>query len=168
MLYAVTACALVVVVALAGASGVAAGQLAGPAPAGIEIGSDWTGTAASIGKTWVGLVAFVTLTGAIAVLTRSTAAGMAFGLGYYVAEGILVRLLSAIFDWFETVAEYLPIRNINALAGGNSSLLPAGLDSGTTVEPLQAGIVLCGYIVVFGGFAALVFAKRDVVGASGR
>jgi hypothetical protein len=39
------------------------------------------------------------------VLARSSAAGMAIGLGYHFAEQILVALLSNFFSWFTNVAD---------------------------------------------------------------
>jgi hypothetical protein len=169
MLYVVTACALVIVAVAAGVGGLAAGKLAGAPPDFVveAAANRWASVASSLAKTWVGLVTFVTMTGALTVLTRSTATGMAIGLGYYVAEGILVRLLTAVFDWFEPVGDYLPMRNISAFAGGNFNLTPA-LGGGSTIEPLQAGIVLVAYIALFSVMAGLVFFRRDIVGASGR
>jgi ABC-type transport system involved in multi-copper enzyme maturation permease subunit len=167
MLYAVTAAALAAVVIAAGLAGFAAGQLTGPPPDAAAIDNAWTTTLASVGKTWAGLVVFITLAGAITVFMRSTAAGMAVSLGYYSAEGILARLLTAVFDWFDTVAEYLPMANISALAGGNFGL-PLGGPGGSTIEPLQAGLVLTAYVIVFGALAGAVFLRRDIAGASGR
>ena len=120
----------------------------------------------ALGKTWASFIPFIAFTGMVTVLTRSAAAGMAIGLGYYFAEGILIALLSALFGWFEMVAGYLLIRNINALAGGGFGFGPGGAGAGE-IGLVQAGLVLAVYTAVLAGMAIVVFQHRDVTGASG-
>jgi ABC-type transport system involved in multi-copper enzyme maturation permease subunit len=102
----------------------------------------------------------------VTVSTRSAAAGMAIGLGYYFAEGILIALLSAFFQWFDKVADYLLIRNINVLAGGGFGFGPGGAGTGE-IGTVQASFVLAVYTVMLAGMAIGVFQRRDVTGASG-
>ena len=91
---------------------------------------------------------------------------MAISLGYYIVEGILIRLLSTAFDWFDQVADYLPMRNINALVGNTSGAV-SGTNAGNAIGTLHASLVLTAYVVVFAGLAALVFRNRDIGSAGG-
>ena len=90
---------------------------------------------------------------------------MGIGLGYFFAEGILIALLTALFEQFESVANYLLLRNINAFAGGSFSFAPGAGNSEAGL--VQAGIVLAFYIAVLAGISIRIFQRRDVAGASG-
>lgn len=156
-----------VIAGVAGAiSGLLAGTLAVPPPDAAPAAGAWGTVMIAFARTWGALIAFMTLAGSLTVLARSTAVGMAVSLGYFVFEGILARLLSSVFSWFEPVIEYLPMRNINALAGSATGALPANLVGGSGPEPLQALLVAGGYVVLFAGAAALCFRRRDI-GAAG-
>src|SRR5204863_169820 len=61
---------------------------------------------------------YIPLTAFVTVLARSSAAGMAIGLGYYFAEQLIVALLTNFFSWFQNVADYLLVRNISGWTGG--------------------------------------------------
>jgi hypothetical protein len=133
-------------------------------PAGGAQAASWTDAAIDAGKTWLSFLPFVAFTAAVTVLTQSTAAGMAIALGYSFTEGLLITLLSAIFEWFEPVADYPLMANINAFAGGGFT--PGGGDSDITLS--HASIVLVAYAVVLGGVTLLRVRWRDVAGAGGR
>jgi ABC-type transport system involved in multi-copper enzyme maturation permease subunit len=157
------AAALLVVGLVTIASSMTAAALA-ELPAGGVPAASWTDAAIDAGKTWLSFLPFVVFTAAVTVLTQSTAAGMAIALGYSFTEGLLITLLSAIFEWFEPVADYLLMRNINAFAGGG--FVPGGGTSDIT--PSHASIVLVIYAIVLGGVAIILFRRRDIAGASGR
>jgi ABC-2 type transport system permease protein len=164
---AIAAALLVVAVASAG-SGLAAITLAHPPPDVGHVGVSLGHVAIAYLKTLAGLITFMTIAASVTLLVRSTAAGMAIALAWLAAESILVRLLSALFDWFNDIAEYLPMRNISAFTSDRSSL-QGMLNNvvGNSISPLHAGLVMAGYVVLFAGIAALVFRKRDITGASG-
>jgi ABC-type transport system involved in multi-copper enzyme maturation permease subunit len=163
LLASVAAAALLIVGLVTIASSMIAGSLA-ELPAGGVPAASWTDAAIDASKTWLSFLPFVAFTAAVTVLTQSTAAGMAIALGYSFTEGLLITLLSAIFEWFEPVADYLLMRNINAFAGGGFG--PGGGNSDITQS--HAAIVLATYAVVLGGVAILRFRWRDVAGAAGR
>jgi ABC-type transport system involved in multi-copper enzyme maturation permease subunit len=106
------------------------------------------------------------MAGAITLLVRSTAIGMAISLGWYILERVLTRLLTSVFDWFEPVAEYLPMHNLSALTSTNTDLL-AVLTGGNNPDTLQASLVLAAWAIALAAVAAVVFRRRDVTGAAG-
>ncbi|MFW6174726.1 MAG: ABC transporter permease subunit [Chloroflexota bacterium] len=125
--------------------------------------STWGDAGLGFAKSWAALVPYVGLTALVTVLARSSAIGMAVGLGYLFAEQILVALLSNLFQWFSNVADFLLVQNINAFVGSGGLGGPAGDGPGV----LQASLVLAAYTVLFGALAFWMFQRRDVGGASG-
>lgn len=139
-----------------------ASALADSPPAGIAGVSGWDDAGIAVGKTWTGMLPFLALVGMVATVVRSTAAGMAIGLGYYFAEQILVAIFSNLFDWFDSVSDYLLVQNISTWAG-NSAFGIEG-ESGTSVRTL---LLLIAYGAAFLAGAYWIFHRRDVAGASG-
>jgi ABC-type transport system involved in multi-copper enzyme maturation permease subunit len=134
-------------------------RLAAPAAASTAA---WSSAGIALWKAWLSLIPYITLTTFVTVLARSSAAGMAIGLGYYFAEQILVALLSNFFSWFANVAEYLPVHSISAWSGSTPFGGPAA-----PADLAHAGFVLVGYTLVLGGLAFWLFQRRDVQGATG-
>lgn len=134
-------------------------RLAAPAAAST---ATWSSAGIALWKAWLSLIPYITLTTFVTVLARSSAAGMAIGLGYYFAEQILVALLSNFFSWFANVAEYLPVHSISAWSGSTGFGGPAA-----PADLAHAGFVLVGYTLVLGGLAFWLFQRRDVQGATG-
>jgi ABC-2 type transport system permease protein len=161
VLVAVSAGAMLVVVIATAVSSLVASAIAQPPPGAAEGLRDWTDAALDLPLTWASFIPFIAFTGMVTVLTRSSAAGMAIGLGYYFAEGILAAALSAFFEWFEAAAALMLIRNINALSGGGFGF------GGAEIGSVQAGLVLGAYVAVFAGISGWLFQRRDVAGASG-
>ncbi|MDP9320986.1 MAG: ABC transporter permease [Chloroflexota bacterium] len=131
------------------------------APAGGS-SATWSAAGIALWKAWLSLIPYITLTAFVTVLARSSAAGMAIGLGYYFAEQILVALLSNFFSWFATVADYLPVHSISAWTGGTGFGVPAA-----PADLAHAGFVLVAYTLVMGALAFWIFHRRDVQGATG-
>jgi ABC-type transport system involved in multi-copper enzyme maturation permease subunit len=158
MLIGTTLSALVLICAAAAGSGLLAAAIAPPPPPGALAAPTMGAIGITFAKTLGGMVTYVTLASAVTLLVRSTAAGMAISLAWYVAEGILIRLMSAVFESFDKIADYLPMRNIGALAnerGGLAAMLGGGNDIGT----LHASLVLAGWTILFAGVAAVVFQR---------
>lgn len=122
----------------------------------------WSSAGIALWKAWLSFIPYIALTAFVTVLARSSAAGMAIGLGYYFAEQILVALLTAIFSWFGNVADSLLVRSISGWTGGSGFGGPV-----TGIDPAHAGLVLVGYTVVLAGLALWIFHRRDVQGATG-
>jgi ABC-2 type transport system permease protein len=131
------------------------------APAGPSTAT-WSAAGIALWKAWLSLIPYITLTAFVTVLARSSAAGMAIGLGYYFAEQILVALLSNFFSWFANVAEYLPVHSISAWSGSTGFGGPAA-----PADLAHAGFVLVAYTLGLGALAFWIFHRRDVQGATG-
>lgn len=167
MLVGVTTATLLVVCSIAAGSGALAFRAATPPADGVLPALVTFATVApSFAKTWGALLAFVTMTASITLLVRSTAAGMAISLGFYIVEGVLIRLLSNAFDWFEAVADFMPMRNISALTSSRSGIA-AMLGGGSDIGTLHSCLVLAAWAIGFAVIAAWVFRRRDITGAAG-
>ena len=154
---------LVVAVASVAASSTIASGLAGAAPAAAGTAVTWSDALTALFKAWVSILPYIALTAFVTIIARSSAAGMAIGLGYYFFEQLIVALFSALFSWFQNVADFFLVRNISAWTGATGGFQGAG----TLPDPTQAIIVLGVYTLVFGGIAYWLFERRDVAGATG-
>jgi len=160
-LAALTALGLLVAVASVALSSAIAASLAA-APEGAGAAATWSDAGVALWKSWVSILPYIALTAFVTVVARSSAAGMAIGLGYYFAEQLIVALLTNFFSWFQNVADYLLVRNISGWTGG------AGGFPGTVLpDQTHATIVLAAYTLVLGGIAFWLFERRDVQGATG-
>lgn len=165
LLAAMAAGALVIVSLLVIVSSLIATSIAGgPAAGVVSSTTTWTDGLIDFGRTWVAMLPYIILTGTLTLVTRSSAAGMATGLGYYFAEGILIALLTNLFDWFQNVADYLPVRNIDAFAGGSGRGGP--FSPNVDLSLMHSGLVLAAYALVLGFIAVRLFSRRDVTGPS--
>jgi ABC-2 type transport system permease protein len=157
-----TALGLLVAVASVALSSAIASGLAGEAPAAAGAAATWSDAGIALWKGWVSILPYIALTAFVTVVARSSAAGMAIGLGYYFFEQLIVALLSNFFSWFQNVADYLLVRNISGWTGG------AGGFPGTVLpDQTHAIFVLAAYTLVLGGIAFWLFERRDVQGATG-
>jgi len=138
--------------------------------------ASWSEGAITFGRAWFALLPYVALAGFATVLTRSSAAGMAAALGYFFVEQIGVAILIGLFDWFQTVADYILGRNITAWMLGSQSggmgdvggaTFGMGIRIGEYPGELHAFLVLLAYILVLGGLGFWLFQRRDVAGTSG-
>jgi hypothetical protein len=104
----------VITLATVAISSVLAGAIAA-APTGVADASrNWSDAAVALAKAWVSILPYLALTTFCTVVARSSAAGMAIGLGYYFLEQIVIALFSSLFSWFQTVADFMLVRNISA------------------------------------------------------
>lgn len=158
---------LLIAMASVAISSVIAGSIAGAAPGAATVAAaTWSDAGIALWKAWVSILPYLALTVFVTVVARSSAAGMAIGLGYYFAEPLIVGLLSRFFSWYQNVADYLLVRNISAWTGGGGGafdpLAGRGLPDST-----HAIVVLGVYTVVLTAIAFWLFERRDVPGATG-
>jgi ABC-type transport system involved in multi-copper enzyme maturation permease subunit len=141
-------------------SSLVAMAIAGAAPDGARTAT-WSDAGMALWKAWLSTFPYLALTTFVTVFARSSAAGMAIGLGYYFAEQLIVALFSSLFSWFQNVADFFLVRNISGWTGGS------GLGGGALPDQTHAAIVLAVYTLVLGGIAFWLFERRDVQGATG-
>jgi ABC-type transport system involved in multi-copper enzyme maturation permease subunit len=155
---------LVVTLATVAISSVVATSLAGdpPAAAGVAAAT-WSDAATALAKGWLSIVPYIALVAFVTVFARSSAAGMAIGLGYYFAEQLIIALFSSLFSWFGNVADFLLVRNITAWTGGGGG----GLPTAALPDETHAAILLLVYTFALAGIAFWTFERRDVAGATG-
>jgi ABC-type transport system involved in multi-copper enzyme maturation permease subunit len=146
----------VVTLATAVSSWITNSLVSGPAAAGA---TSWGDAATALGKTWLALVPYLTFTVCLTVVTRSSAVGMAIGIGYFLGEEIIVAIMNGVFSWFGSVTHYLLAQNM-AVWVGHALLgqLPTGVSTG------HALVVLLVYTLALGGGAFALFSRRDVTG----
>ena len=157
---------LVVTLATVAVSSAIATSLAGAAPASAGVvPPTWSDVVTSLVKGWASLLPYISLVTFVTIFARSSAAGMAIGLGYYFAEQLIIALFSALFSWFQNVADFLLVRNITAWTGGGGA--GGGIPTGTLPDETHAAVLLIVYTVVLGAIAFWTFERRDVAGATG-
>jgi ABC-type transport system involved in multi-copper enzyme maturation permease subunit len=135
--------------------------IAGAPPDG-SAAATWSDAGIALWKAWLSTFPYLALTTFVTVFARSSAAGMAIGLGYYFAEQLIVALFSSLFSWFQNVADFFLVRNISGWTGGSG-----GLAGGTLPDQTHAAVVLAVYTLALGGIAFWLFERRDVQGATG-
>ncbi len=168
-----SAVGLVIVVAvLTGISSILAGVVP-PSEEGSFIASDgsaWLDAVKGMAKLVFVLAPYAALGVFLAVLTQSSAQGIALSLGYYVLELILAPILSGITDWLEKVV------NVALLGQNAGEWLSASYQTeaqqalGQVVDQpdtLRAFFVVLAYTVALVAAALWVFQRRDVAGAKG-
>ncbi len=162
-----TALGLVVALATVAVSSVIAASLAGAVPAAAgATATTWSDAGVALWKAWLSILPYIALVTFVTVLARSSAAGMAIGLGYYFAEQLVIALFSALFSWFQNVADFLLVRNITAWTGGGTGG-GGGFNTGTLPDQTHALVVLAVYTLALGAAAFWLFERRDVAGATG-
>lgn len=157
---------LLIAMASVAISSVIAGSIAGAAPGAATVAAaTWSDAGIALWKVWVSILPYLALTVFVTVVGRSSAAGMAIGLGYYFAEFLIVGLLRTFFSWWQNVADYLLVWNISAWTGGGvSGFSPLGE---LLPDSTHAIVVLGVYTVALTAIAFRLFERRDVPGATG-
>jgi ABC-2 type transport system permease protein len=124
---------------------------------------------AAYGRTLLVLTPYMTLAFAVAVLGRSTLAGVGTGMGVAFAEPLINGLLGAAGSPWSNIPHYLlnTNRQIVLLQNKVPAVLPRfGAGGGGAVSPvhsaLVAGLILAGYAVAFISVALVLYRRRDI------
>ncbi len=135
---------------------------------GIADQGDWAGVAKTLGKSVYALVPYLALALFFTVLTTSTGVGTALAFGYFVVESIMVGILAAFWDWFDSVAQFVLGTNVSAWMQEEGtaivSLSPLNVDP---PGALHAFFVILAYALIIGAGAFWLFQRKDVTGAKG-
>ena len=139
------------------------------APPGYASSETWPGLLAVLGRAWFAVVPYIALSAFATVISGSSNMGQGLAFGYYFVELTVSAILSNLFDWFDTIGDYLLGQNISAWlsASGNSEGLTFSVGRESPTGELHAALVLAAYIVGLSGLALWRFSRRDVGGASG-
>ena len=115
-------------------------------------------------RTAYAFLPYIALASFIAVLSRSSGAGIAAGLVIYFAESIVMQLLISFNKDYATIANLGISRNVSSLS--RISVTVAGSNAQNAGVPLpdqgQAALVLAVWIVIFVGLAFLRLRTRDI------
>lgn len=130
------------------------------APPGF-VAPPWSDSIETLGRAWFGFVPIIALTVMLTVLTSSTATGMAGGIGYTIAEPLILALLGTVSDRFQKAGDYLLAATITAWNGSQ------GFGAPSSVGSMHHFVVLMVYTVVFVGLSVWLLRSRDVSKATG-
>ena len=157
--------ALLVTAALGAVSGqIIDGLLSGTE--GLENNISWGEVAGTFGRSLLSVLPYMAMVSAVTVLTRSSAAGIGVGLGYYFLEEIVVGIFNALFDWFSNVSDFLLVQNINAYLESGGGISLEGEIATNAPSELHALLVMAAYTLVAGALAFYLLHRRDIGGAS--
>lgn len=124
------------------------------------------------GRSLLAPLPYMALAILLAVVGRSTLAGVAGAIGYWVFEMVLgtLTLFAAASSVWRALSRWLLRQNVNALLAANSrALTPAAAALQTPAQAaqpssLQAGLVVLAYLCCFVALTYVLFTRRDVVG----
>jgi ABC-type transport system involved in multi-copper enzyme maturation permease subunit len=155
--------AFVAAMLLLGFAGAVIGSLVVSAGEGLDrgVGVDFLPlTILAMLRTALAMVPYFALAFFVAVLTRSTAAGITVGLVVLFGEQIAASLIDLLPAPLDRIPEVLPSRNANAVTRANA------IDPQAPVEgmpgPWRGAAVLVGFTAVFVALAYHRFLARDV------
>jgi ABC-type transport system involved in multi-copper enzyme maturation permease subunit len=159
-LYLLAFVALMLVIGLAGAVlgslVVSAGEDLDP-----SVGADFLPLlVVALARTALAMLPYFTLSFFVAVLTRSTAAGITIGLVVLLGEPLAAPLIGLLPGPLDRLADVLPSRNASGLTRANEIVPQRSAQD--LPSPWQGAAVLLVYVAVFVALAYRRFLARDV------
>ena len=135
---------------------------------GLESNTPWDEVTELFGRSLLSVLPYVAMVSLVTVAVRSSAAGIGVGVGYYFLEQTMVGIFGAFFDWFQNIAEFLPVYSMEAFVntGGGISIGGGGGESPDYAGDLHTLLVMAAYTLVSGALAFYLLHRRDVGGAS--
>ena len=135
---------------------------------GLENNTPWDEVTELFGRSLLSVLPYVAMVSLVTVAVRSSAAGIGVGVGYYFLEQTMVGIFGAFFDWFQNIAEFLPVYSMEAFVntGGGISIGGGGGESPDYAGDLHTLLVMAAYTLVAGALAFYLLHRRDVGGAS--
>ena len=134
----------------------------------LENNTPWDEVTELFGRSLLSVLPYVAMVSLVTVAVRSSAAGIGVGVGYYFLEQTMVGIFGAFFDWFQNIAEFLPVYSMEAFVntGGGISIGGGGGESPDYAGDLHTLLVMAAYTLVAGALAFYLLHRRDVGGAS--
>ena len=134
----------------------------------LESNTPWDEVTELFGRSLLSVLPYVAMVSLVTVAVRSSAAGIGVGVGYYFLEQTMVGIFGAFFDWFQNIAEFLPVYSMEAFVntGGGISIGGGGGESPDYAGDLHTLLVMAAYTLVAGALAFYLLHRRDVGGAS--
>ena len=172
MLMGASVSAVIVIGVLIGVASLLAGVIP-PGEEGSLIANDagaWLDAVKGPAQLSFALAPYVALGVFLAVLTSSTAQGIALSMSYYVVDLILPLVLSGRADWLDTVMDIALLGKNATEWMSTASATEAQQALGTVVgqpDTIRAFFILLAYTAVLVAAAVWVFQRRDVTGAKG-
>jgi len=127
---------------------------------GVVSSTTWGHAAVLLGRAWLVLLPYLVFVACVTVVTRSSASGMAIGIGYYLAELIVVAILGGFVPWIHSIGRFLLGENIATFSGVSV------FGGHAAVSGLHAFMVLVACMLGLGTATFMVFRTRDVTAAS--
>jgi ABC-2 type transport system permease protein len=119
-------------------------------------------TLASLVRTGYVMLPYLALAFFVAVLTRSTAAGIAIGLSVFFVEGIVTNAIGALPDPFDDIPKLLLSENVSAVMSANAVEGSLNQPNPDLPGPWQGAGVLAAYVAVLVALSYQRFITRDV------
>ena len=133
---------------------------------GLENDRSWGSATELFGRSLLSVLPYVAMVSLVTVAVRSSAAGIGIGVGYYFLEQTVVGIFGALFDWFQNVADFLPVASMDAFASQGGGVSIGGGESPNYAGDLHTLLVMAAYTLVAGALAFYLLHRRDVGGAS--
>ena len=113
--------------------------------------------------TWIAIVPYVLLAGALTLLARSTALGIALGIAVMFLEELAVTLIDQLGDSLDWVKNLTMNWNVNAVLAPNGSLPGVSPDVETGLpSPWRGALLLLLFSLGYVATMLSVFQRRDV------
>ena len=124
---------------------------------GLENNTPWDEVTELFGRSLLSVLPYVAMVSLVTVAVRSSAAGIGVGVGYYFLEQTMVGIFGAFFDWFQNIAEFLPVYSMEAFVntGGGISIGGGGGESPDYAGDLHTLLVMAAYTLVVRGAGLL-------------
>lgn len=119
----------------------------------------------AIGAGWLLLAVWALFGGLLATISRGTGLAIGFGILYgLVVEGFITGFGTSIPLLQDLAQGFLRTNGYSLIAPLSRSVEEAGPGafSGPFVDPWQAGLILVGYLLVFGAATGLLLSRRDI------
>ncbi len=126
----------------------------------------WSDVALTFVKAVYALAPYIALSTFLAVLTQSSAMGIALSVGYYVVE-LIVPPIVQVVDRLQSLSDFTIGGSVTNWMSFALVDVSSGVDSAAQPDALQSFLVILVYTAAPSAAAFWLFLRRDVTGAKG-